>query len=174
MKLKTTRVMLLLLLVIIASLSASAIAKEGTYEGTGYSINYPAGWEVKQGTGGIDSYALSPLEGANDKFQENINILLETLPQGMSVQEYITGAIEAAKQGMKGLNVISRKKITVDGQPGELMVYEHTYNGIKLNAGQAIVIKNGNVYIITLSALNETYGTYAPYLDAALKSMKLK
>lgn len=174
MKLKTAQIIALICLVIIAFASAPANAKGKAYSGSGYTIDFPSDWEIKKGTGMIDVYAMSPIEGTQDKFQENINIVLENVPQGMANKDYVDLSIDNAKKGLTGFSVISRKKITIGGQSAEQMVYEHTYKGIKIKAGQAIVINKGKAYVITLSTLSNTYGTYAPYFEAALKTMKFK
>ena len=174
MKLKTTQIIALFCLVIIAFASAPAAAKENIYTGNGYTIKFPSGWEIRKGTGMIDVYALSPLEDTQDKLQENINIITENVPQGMSAKEYIDLSIKNSKDALKGFNVVSRKEIAIDGQTGEQMVFEHVYEGTKIKAGQVIVINKGTAYVITLSTLPDTYAAYAPYLEAALKSMKFK
>lgn len=174
MKTYTMMIIALLCLVIIAFASAPARAEGETYSGNGYTITFPSGWEIQKGSDPIEVFALSPLEGEQDKFQENINIVLEDVPKDMTNQEYIDLSIDNAKKSLSEFKVVSRKKITIDGQPGEQMVYEHTYKGTKINAGQAIVINKGKSYVVTLSTLNETYAKYAPYLDDSLKTLKFK
>lgn len=174
MKLKTSKIIALLCLVIIAFASAGAEAKGKIFTGSGYTIDFPSNWEIRKGTGGIDVYALSPLDGVQDKFQENINIVLENVPQGISNKEYVDLSIDNAKKGLTGFNVVSRKKTTIGGMPAEQMVYEHTYKGTKISAGQAIVIHKSKAYVITLSTMTQTYGVYAPYFEAALKTLKFR
>lgn len=172
MKIKTAQIVALLCLVIIVSASSPANAKDDIFTGSGYTVNFPSGWEISKNTDGMDGIAISPPENEKDTFRENIIIMLEDLPQGMTNKEYIDLSIDNSKKALGGFNVVSRKQITIDGQPGEQMVFEHVYEGTKIKAGQVIVINKGKAYIITLSAIPDTYAAYAPYLESVMKSMK--
>ena len=174
MKFTTTHFIALFCLVIILLASAPASAQGKVFQGNGYSIVFPAGWEISKEMEGVEAVAMSPDKGNGKSSQSSIVIMMKSLSEKMTIREYVDLSLEYVKKSLKGFNLISRKNILLGGQPAEILVYDHIFEGMKIKAKQAIIIDKGKVYTIVLSAFPDTYGVYSSQFDRVLKTIKFK
>lgn len=139
----------------------------------GFSLVLPKGW--KQKTDGIAPVmALSPQEGPKDQFPENINVIVDSLPQPVPVEAVATSAIAFARKAMKDLKVLGRGSLMVEGNETRWWAFEHRVAERRLKAQQFIFVSGTRYYVITCSALPTTFARYKPHFEKSVKSFRFE
>ena len=140
----------------------------------GFQVKYPQVWSKQNRndffTEGI--LFLSPLENNADRFQENVSILVENLSQDTSLAEYTKQSVAEIKQ-LSVLNVRQAWSATLGGHPARQIVYSGSENGTSVQRMQTWTIKNNRAYVVTYTALPESYNSYLPTVEEIMKSLKL-
>lgn len=120
------------------------------FTGSGYTINVPEGWSTRRNMMGADLFIMSPQDDDTTTFRENVNVVLENLPAGLSHEDYLT----ATRQQMRGLigdAEIVEEAVTVNGLDGTRIRYPLTM-GAHNGDNDAYIFTSGNAaYVITLS-----------------------
>ena len=174
MKSNSIKSLVIIILLLIAVSSGSAMAADKKYSGNDYTVSFPSNWSIEKGSGVVEVYSLSPAESTSDRFRENINILSEKIPEQLGLKEYTDVSVKNAGKALTDFKILDRKTITISGKPAERMVYLHNYKGTVLKAAQAIVLSKGKAYLITLTCLPKTYSKYENAFNKALSSFRLK
>jgi serine/threonine-protein kinase len=122
-------------------------------------MRYPDTW-----TAGTEQGILifkSPLADAADKFQENVNVVLQDLSSHpMTLEEFTTLSVEQYKQ-MKGtVEFISISDVTLAGQKTKKAVLKMNYYGTQLKLKQMWFVKKNTAYLITYTATEGEFGNY--------------
>lgn len=140
----------------------------------GFQVKYPQVWSKQNRndffTEGI--LFLSPLKNNTDRFQESVSILVENPPQDTSLAEYTEQSVAEIKQ-LSVLNVREAWSASLGGHPARQIVYSGSVNGTSVQRMQTWAIKNNRAYVVTYTALPETYNSYLPTVEKMMKSLKL-
>lgn len=162
----------LLVLVILPTI-AQAQAKTHTDRDHGFSISFPAAWRVEPNYLGTAVFALSPIEGQEDTFRENINVVHETLPVVITSQQYYDANLKSMKAMLKDFSVSEVLSIQHQASPAILMIGAHTMgqNNVKTLALFYTHGKNG--FVITCTAPPETFDRYKSDFQASLGSFNV-
>jgi hypothetical protein len=132
-------------------------------------MRYPDTW-----TAGTEQGILifkSPLADAADKFQENVNVVLQDLSSHpMTLEEFTTLSVEQYKQ-MKGtVEFISISDVTLAGQKTKKAVLKMNYYGTQLKLKQMWFVKNKAAYLITYTAAEAEFANYEPLATTLMNS----
>ena len=140
----------------------------------GFQVNYPQAWLTQNRD---DFFAegilfLSPLENNADRFQERVSILVENLTEEMSLGEYTKQSVAEIKR-LSTPNTSEAQLANLDNNPARQIVYSSEENGTSVQRMQTWTIKNNRAYIITYTALPESYENYLPRVEEMMKSLEL-
>ena len=142
----------------------------------GVGILYPGTWEKLENFQGTVAAFRAPLEGPQDTFRENVNIMGGNLPsQPMDLDSYIKMNLEELQKSFGNFALTSSKKDTIDGN--DAMRIEFTGNagdGMQIKWLQVYAIKGSNAYIFTYCAPPDCYLQYIPIVEQMLRSFKIK
>jgi len=141
---------------------SSGSPESGRYykKAEGFSIRFPAEWEQKENVMGTVVIAVSPAEGADDPFRENVNVVVETLPATMDLEEYFK------------LNMANMEKMFTTGQQPEVsdttfggekakrVVYQTTMGQIGVKGTLYVAVKGNRGYALTCSATPDSFDAY--------------
>jgi hypothetical protein len=146
-------------------------------EGQGFSIKYPAEWEVKtDDESGAAVIFLSPLENDLDFFKESINIVVQDISANpMSLGKYTETAIFQMRAVFKQyLNVVESTGTKLSGLPAHRFTFTGTGDGAQLKYMSTWTIKGYTAYQVTYVALNSKFDQYLDKAQAMIKSFKIK
>jgi hypothetical protein len=126
----------------------------------GFSIRFPAEWEQKENVMGTVVIALSPAEGADDPFRENVNVVVEALPAKMDLEKYL----ELSMANLKNLLSAGREPevsdTTLGGEKAKRVVYQTTMGQIGVKGTLYVAVKGGRGYALTCSATPDSFDAY--------------
>lgn len=167
------RAVLLAALLVGASANGSAQPTLAPYEYVAqFKIGVPAGWETVEDHEMTRLLALSPPQGPEDRFRENVSVTFEGVPAGMDVLQYTERSLALLAASTTDLDIVASDGTTLGGRIARRSVYEHTFEGLRLRVLSYLVIVGRRAYVITATAPAETYERHVPVFEAIAASFQ--
>lgn len=146
-----------------------------TYETEVFKIQYPMNWSLQTSNDFGASFAISsPLLNSEDKFSENVNLIVQNLKgQNVSLDQYVN----ISKNQLKSLpkcQFIESKRFSKENLEYHSIIFKAFLQERKLKIQQMYLIKNNFAYVLTFTALEKDYDMYKNTSKKVLNSFKLK
>lgn len=135
-----------------------------------FEIAVPEGWVTVEDQGMMRMVTLSPSEDADDAFRENVNVVLDGVPSGMTPTEYAEQSFALLAEGTEGLEIVASDGAVLGGRIALRSIYEHSYEGRRLRVMSYLLIVGRRAYVITATAPEETFERYVPIFEAIASS----
>ena len=136
-----------------------------------YSISCPADWEMQTNKPPTEFIVLSPLNGAEDDFADNFNLLKQDLTgRNINLLQY-DSVSEADITNTLGANSILQSK---EENGHHSIIYKGALKGRNLKWKQLYFMKNEIAYVLTYTAEEKNYDKYSDIAEAFFNSFKLK
>jgi len=120
----------------------------------GIWIKYPPTWQVVEdaGAAAFMVYFLSPMESPTDKFRENLNVVVESLPGPATLEQVVAAARQVLAQQLR----VTYLEQDVPDQVSGLPAYRSTYTGTLMERflkwQQFSIVKGNRSYTLTYTA----------------------
>jgi eukaryotic-like serine/threonine-protein kinase len=163
-------IMVLIITALLLGIGGAAWAKAYTNSAKHFSLVFPDGWTIKEKYMNTEVVALSPLEGAQDKFSENVNVLLEALPAGVTLEQYEKAGLENLQKSMKDFKLLGRGAETINKNPSRWILTSYDHQGATIVCLQYFLIKDRNAYVISCTANDTTMSKYKKTFETIVKS----
>ena len=152
-------------------------------ERSNLATRIPSGWQItedkiRQANQTIDSIVfLSPKEGPNDLFQENIVLSIQKRTSNISMEDSVNTQDIVEKLGAqynefsfenKSSTIIDNLKI-----PAESIVYSFRDAGLSFKTKQVFLTTENSIYIFSLLAEQNQFDKYVNVFDQVLKNIRL-
>jgi hypothetical protein len=128
-----------------------------------YSIRYPADWSLEEsGAMGTKFLILSKQENENDKFQENVNLLIQSLEGlDMDLEGFTDLSVNQIKTLLTSPEIIfNETKTNIHDIKYQHIVYRSDQGVYKLVFNQYYIIKDKKAYVLTLTCEQDVYNDY--------------
>ena len=139
----------------------------------GFTIQYPKDWEKQVGALGSAVAMLSPPEGDSDKFRENVNVLVQKLPDKMTLDQYTKLSLDQAPKLITGFDLLDQGPTQLAGRPARRIHYRGEQGAFRLELEQVWTVLGGQAFILTYTAERDRYGTYLRTAEAMFASFRL-
>jgi len=126
----------------------------------GFSIRFPAEWEQKENVMGAAVIALSPAEGADDTFRENVNVVVEALPTPMDLERYFDPSMAILKNPLSAGQEPEVSDVALGGEAAKRVVYRMTMGQVAVKSLLYVAVKGRRGYAITCSATPDSFDAY--------------
>ena len=136
-----------------------------------YSISYPSNW-TKQTLEGAEFCFIRPKENANQKFRENINLVIDP-PDDLSLQEYGEVAINKMSSQMDSFRVFSSGIVKINQRNFYKIVYQFKFKKLMMKDIYFITVENNRSYNFTCSALPSTFSEFQQVFEKIIRSFSL-
>ena len=145
------------------------------FEKNNYKIQYPKTWRIDTSkTLGADFFAFSPSENKDDKFSENVNIMIQDLGgQKVSLEQYKQVTEKQMVALMNDAKIIESAVIKTGNKEYYKVLFTMTQGTFKLKTTAICFIKKGKAYLATFSAEAAKYEQYKKITDEILSSFSL-
>jgi hypothetical protein len=144
--------------------------------GPGYSIKFPTDFTLdKSGRMGTSFIIFSKIKGPQDKFKENINLIVQDL-KGMNIdlKKYTDISEDQIKKMITNSKIeISKDEKSVSGEFHHI-IYTGDQGIFRLKYEQYYFVKNEKAYVLTFTSEVSEYDDYAPTARAIMNSFTLK
>lgn len=167
---------LIALILLNAPLISADDAQFLLYQNKEYQIEilYPKSWRIAEETLGAQVIFLSPLESDEDKFSENLNIIIMKVRQIDDLETICQNSIIQLSRFITNFKLISYEKTYLSGQESRLLLYTGEQQGFKLQFLQVIMKKDDIIYIITFTAEEKAFARYLSTAKFIIDSFKIK
>ncbi|MFC5470156.1 PsbP-related protein [Cohnella suwonensis] len=144
--------------------SASEAGSTGMqhYKGELTSIDYPSDWTLVENVGGAVAAFMSPKDGDDDKFQENVNVVVQDLEgQDVTLEQYAQITKDQIGQLITDAEMIGEESMDADdGTKLYSLLYSGNQGEFNLNWQQVFTIVDGKAYILTYTAEPDQFDKY--------------
>lgn len=147
----------------------------GVNKGAGtYDITAPEGWDKKDtAMSGVKFTAIiSPADGANDIFRENINVVTENA-KDLNLDEYEKANRFTMKGQMASMKIIKDGETVIGNMPAKWVTYSFDYSGYPLKNTVYFLVKNRTGYTITCSALSADFDKFQSAFKSSVNSFTI-
>ena len=122
-------------------------------EKDGYSIEYPANWDLDESGQMNTSFVLLSLqEDPLDQFQENVNLLIQDLTgMGIDLDKFTELSLAQLKVMIEDSEVIESKAREANGRQFHSILHKGKQSGFDLTFYQYYWIENEKAYVLTLT-----------------------
>lgn len=142
-----------------------------------YSIQPPQGWTVDTTKSlGAELFLFSPLENSNDKFRDNINLLIQNISAyNLGLDDYVKISEQQIQSEMvKDGVLLSSERMHKNGRDFQKMIYTMTQDVFQLKILQYAFIVNGKAYVLTFTAEASVFDNYRNLVSETMNSFTIK
>ena len=140
---------------------------------TSFAIEFPTGWTVSDTVASTKAFAVSPVEGPDDRYQENIGIVYETVRDGTTLDEYVDMSIWHMRQSLDELTVGERKTIKLAGREARSIRFTHSSLGLELEGIGYMFVNRDQAFVVVCNGTRESFSRYEDVFEKAAKSLEL-
>jgi len=146
-----------------------------TFDKSDYSINYPVAWELNQtGQMGTSFVLFSPLESKQDKFKENVNLVIQNLAgKNIDLNKFTEISENQIKTLVPNSNLIESKRVK-KGREYHKIIYTASRGIFHLKFEQYYWVINNKAYILTFTSEQTKFEGFKSVGEKILNSFKLK
>ena len=141
-----------------------------------YSIKAPSNWSVDLSKQmGTDLVMFSMLENSNDKFRENVNVMVQNIAgKNINLEKFTTLSLNQVKTMAADSKIEESKTIKTNNGSYQKIIYAATQGGLKLKFEQYYFISNNKVYVVTLTTEANKFEIFRLLGEEILNSFVLK
>ncbi|MBI5226284.1 hypothetical protein HY994_03525 [Candidatus Micrarchaeota archaeon] len=140
-----------------------------TYSGDTFEMRYPADWTVRE----EQQFVLftSPLAGAQDSFQESLNVVLA--PTDLTLEAFVQNALGDTFES-DSAQLADSRETTLSDLPARQVTYTEKSADATLAYLQIFTVSDGNAAIVTLTSTPDAIAAYQSAAVQIITSFKLK
>lgn len=141
-----------------------------------YSISFPKTWDpgISENSA-VDLLMKTPPENANDRFMENVNVLIqETGTMKLSLEEYADISEKQLKQVIHSSQVLKKNIFKHNGVKCLELAYDAHQEDFDLAYLQRVYLHKDKAFILTFTAEKNSYNRFEKDVKVIFDSFKLK
>jgi hypothetical protein len=143
----------------------------------GFSVLLPRTWKREKESGPQNTIVLvkSVLKGQQDKFQENISLVVSNLAGEVALDAFFELNKNEAIRLLKGMeDSVSEGEISLGRIKGRWLSFKAIQKGLVLKVLSASWIKGNRVYVLSCSAEAKEFFRYEPIFKKTLYSFRIR
>jgi len=140
-----------------------------------FIVSYPSNWELitQNYQNQVINGFLAPIDSQNDTFRENLNIIVETYPSPIQLNNYYQTNINQLKT-FPDIQFLGNYDGFVSEIPSKILIYSRLLNGKNLTFSQVFLVQGNKGYILTFTAESNKYQAYQPLFQQMMDRFRLK
>ena len=157
-------------------LQAQKVSELKTYSKDNYSIQYTANWDLNtEGQMGTTFVLFSKPSSANDKFRENVNLIVQDLSgYNVDLDTYAAISEQQLKNTVTAFILLENKKKKDEQGDYQHVIYTGVQGNFNLTFEQHYRIINNKAYVLTFTAEQAEYDKFKNTTTVMLNSFKVK
>jgi len=140
----------------------------------GYSIEFPEGWGIQSQDDAALICALSPRDGKDDPFSENITVLVETFDEPRTLDEYTERNRQTWLKEAKAFKEHESGQATLDGVQARWIIHSQEVEGMEQKILTYAVVRERRAYLILCNAQPGKFDEYRETFEKAVKSFRFE
>jgi PsbP len=128
----------------------------------GYSIQYPADWDLdKSGLMGMSFMVLSKQTSSQDRFKENVNLIMQDLTGlNLDLAQYAKISEDQVKSMIANAKILESKQLSTNNKPYHKVIYTGDQGVYKLKFEQYYWVVNNKAYVLTFTCEIDQFDNY--------------
>jgi predicted DNA binding protein len=157
------------------SVQSQAVTDRKEFSNETYKVQYPSDWRIDTSKRmGTDVVISSPKENDDDKFVENVNVIVQNLNgQSIDLDKYSHASEEQIKTLATDGKIYESQKITRGEIEHYKIIFTMTQGIFKLRIEQYYFMKNDKAFVITFSAESDKFDKFQVVGEEILNSFIL-
>ena len=141
-----------------------------------YSIQYPSTWNLNPTEQmGLSFILITALETEDDKFRENINLIIQNLSgQNIDLNKYTQISENQIKTMVTNSNLIESKRIKTATSEYHKIIYSGDQGLFHLQFEQYYWVINEKAYVLTFTSEKAKFEKFAPIGEKIMNSFVVK
>lgn len=141
-----------------------------------YTISYPETWVLNNSLQPLAKlFVFSDQEGKDDRFRENVNLIIQQLPESsIDLDKFVLATETEVRDLITNSVIITNERSRNANGEFQHMVYTGDQGEFKLQFEQYYWVKNGEAIVLTFTAEQSKYGKYQATAKEILDSFRLK
>lgn len=141
-----------------------------------YSLQYPPGWEQKDGSAqGAQFMLFAPQENPADVFKENINLLIQNLKgMDMDLNAFVNVSETQIKTYFTDAKIERSVRLKKGEQEYHEIDYSGVYNSLSLHWVQRYWVVGERAFVLTFTSQPEAFQQYLPTTNLVFSSFDLR
>ena len=139
-------------------------------------ISYPLSWNIQENVMGAVATFNSAQEGANDRFRENLSIIIQDLgeqKEKVTLKQYTETILGYLPRIIPGVQIVESKEIILSKVPAYRVVCTAQQAEFRLKILQVWTMKNNRTYMLTFTAEENKYPLFVKTVEKMLKTFKI-
>lgn len=148
-----------------------------TISADNYTITYPPTWTLdNNGRMGMIFQLLSPLSSPEDKFSDNVNLVIQNLTGQpiKSLDQYTKLSENQILTMMTDSKILLSERLNSNGKEFQKITYTAQQGIYKLKFQQYYFIKNELAYVLTFTCVADEFEKYHAIGDKIMDSFRIK
>ncbi|MDR3748098.1 MAG: hypothetical protein P4M04_08110 [Acidobacteriota bacterium] len=142
----------------------------------GIWMKYPSSWDKQEdlGANAFGVYFASPQEDPFDQFRENLNVIVEPLPQPMTLEQVVAANRQNLLEGLQVTFVENAMPDKIGGLPAYRTVYTGAMMGRSLKWLQYYAVKGDRAYYVTYTAEPNKFDKFLGTIQQMVASLEIQ
>jgi hypothetical protein len=147
-----------------------------THDEKDYSIQYPDNWQInKSGFSGANLILLTNLSSGQDKFNENMNLIIQNLTgKNIDLDKFVEISESQVRTMIKEGKIIESVRLNANGKSFHKIIYTGSQGAFNLKFEQYYWIQSEKAYILTLTCEFDQFETYREIGEKIMNSFRIK
>lgn len=145
-----------------------------SYKEYRFSVLLPSTWKKETGLYKTVLIAKAPIKSPNQRFQENITVVVTQLPQTIDLTTYFEANKDALTKGLSSIAEVSEGTILAGRLEGKWISFEGKMQDLTLKIISAAWMKNNYIYVISCASEAGEFNKYAPIFDRIMRSLRIQ
>ena len=156
--------------------SQQEIIEWKTLDQSKFSIQYPSTWELNQsGQMGTSFIIFSPLENDEDKFKENVNLLMQDLTgQNIDLDKYVEISEGQIKTMLTNSTLIESKRVKKESEEFHKIIYSGDQGIFHLKFEQYYRVIDDKALVLTFTCETDQFFKFVNTGEKILNSFTQK
>ena len=156
--------------------SQQEIIEWKTLDQSKFSIQYPSTWELNQsGQMGTSFIIFSPLENDEDKFKENVNLLMQDLTgQNIDLDKYVEISEGQIKTMLTNSTLIESKRVKKESEEFHKIIYSGDQGIFHLKFEQYYWVIDDKALVLTFTCETDQFFKFVNTGEKILNSFTQK
>ncbi len=161
-------------MIICALISAPLMADNAyTNQTNQYTVAFPANWTQNSNVSGTDVMYLAPGDALSGSSNAYASVLSTKAPAGATLDSFFYQNLGALETKVNAFNETDSGALYIGGQDARFIVYNYQdSNGQEWSAIQFFLFSKQVAYLITCTALSDSFPRYLPTFKAIAQSFK--
>lgn len=137
-----------------------------------YSIEYPKDWQT-QDIPRLDIVLISPSRNADTQTHATMNLVSESVGDSVSLDQFYNESIKHLTAELKDVKIEKSGDLNIHGVPSKWIQYSHQMLDSNFRVLQYFIVTQGNVYLMTFSALSDDFDHFMTTYESIANSFKI-